>query len=135
LNPRRVRVLNELSRRGHAVRTLFGSYGPSRDRFIARAKIVLNVHQFATAPLEQVRISYLLNNRGFVISERSDDTPYADGVAFCDYAELVDCCESYLRPGMTAERERVASAGFATLRNVPSISCVRSALADGWLGV
>jgi hypothetical protein len=45
------------------VKILFGVYGQERDREMARAKVVLNLHQFALPQLEQIRISFLLNNK------------------------------------------------------------------------
>ena len=83
MRPRRQRLLAELQSRGLACRGLFRCYGRDRDVLIGRARIVLNMHQFKTSQLEQVRISYLLNNRCFVISETADCDPYGGGVIYC----------------------------------------------------
>ena len=125
---RRLRILEEMKGRGLRVQALWGVYGPARDQLIGRSKIVLNLHQFETSQLEQVRIAYLLNNRRFVISEVADCNPYGDGVVFCAREQLADCCASYLRPGMEAERERVARTGYANLKALPMNECLRSAL-------
>ncbi len=128
IRARRQHVLERLRERGIDVRVLFGAYGPARDREIARAKIVLNMHQFETAQLEQIRLAYLLNNRCFVVSETADGNPYGEGLVFCDYDRLADCCADYLRPGMEAERERIALAGHAALQVVPTLDAIRDAL-------
>jgi hypothetical protein len=125
---RRLRVLQELQDRGHRVQALFGVYGPARDQLIGRSKIVLNLHQFETSQLEQVRIAYLLNNRCFVVSEAADCNPYGNGVVFCAREQLADCCASFLRPGMEAERERIARTGYANLKALPMKERLRSAL-------
>jgi hypothetical protein len=130
LIPRRNVILTALHARGVRVKVLHGAYGPSRDREIARAKAILNVHQFDTPHLEEIRVAFLLNNRCFVVSETSDRNPYGEGVAFCDYAALVDCCVTFLQPGMQSERERIAEAGYGALKRIPMVENIRSALAE-----
>jgi hypothetical protein len=134
ISPRRQHVLAALHERGVRVRALFGAYGSARDREIARAKVVLNVHQFDTPHLEEVRLAYLLNNRCFVVSETSDRDPYGGGVVFSDYAGLVDCCGSFLGPGMGPERDRIAQAGYVALKRTPTVESIRSAVAGSGAG-
>ena len=128
VNERRRAFLTELEGRGLKVCTLFGAYGQMRDGVIGRSRIVLNVHQFETQRLEQVRISYLLNNRRFVISERSEENPYGDGVVYSDYERLTDTCVKYLRAGMEGERARVAGVGYEILKKLPMSACLKEAL-------
>lgn len=128
MSDRRRRILDRFQSRGARVARLFRAYGPERDRMIGRAKVVLNLHQFDLPQLEEVRISFLLNNRCFVLSESSDHNPYGEGVAFCDYDKIVDCGMSYLRPGMETERARIAAAGFRAIKEIPTIQSVQSAL-------
>jgi hypothetical protein len=97
--------------------------------FPPRSKIVLNLHQFGTAQLEQVRISYLLNNKCFVISESSDCDPYAGGVVFARYEEIVACCQRYLAPGMEPARDRIAETGYQQLKAIPMLAQLKSAIA------
>jgi hypothetical protein len=115
LVPRRVAVLQALHERGAHVVPLFGVYGAERDALIARSKIILNVHLYDAKVFEIVRVSYLLANRCFVVSETGSDPegerPYAGGVAFADYASLADTCWRYLADG--DERRRIAARGFA----------------------
>jgi hypothetical protein len=128
ISERRKLVLEALQARGVRVKVLFGCYGAARDREISRAKIVLNLHQFATPHLEELRLSYLLNNRCFVISETCDRDPYEGGVVFRDYPQIVESCVSYLAPGRDEDRERIATAGHAALRRISTVEAIRSAL-------
>ncbi len=128
VNERRRALLAELEARGLNVCVLFNAYGKMRDGVIARSKIVLNVHQFETQRLEQVRISYLLNNRRFVISEAAAENPYGEGVVYSGYEGLVETCVKYLRPGMEVERARVANVGYETLKKFPMTERVKAAL-------
>jgi hypothetical protein len=128
LTPRRQEVLRELERRGCRAQVLFGTYGSARDQFIARSKIILNMHQFETSQLEQVRLTYLLNNRRFVISESADENPYGDGVVYCPYADLAACCESYLHPEKAKERARIAQRGYEALKAIPMADRLKEAL-------
>jgi hypothetical protein len=96
LNGRRYAVLKELHDRGLRVKWLPGVYGKSRDAWIARSKVVLNLHYFEAKIFAIVRVSYLLANRRAVVSEHSADPTLerdlASGIAFANYNELVDRC-------------------------------------------
>jgi hypothetical protein len=127
ITDRRKRVLQALQDAGMKVQVLFGVYGQARDQWVARSKIILNLHQFGITQLEQVRISYLLNNKCFVISESADCDLYGGGVIFARYDDLVDCCQSYLAPGMDRERERIAQVGYLQLKSFPMLQQLRSA--------
>jgi hypothetical protein len=114
VNERRSRVLTALRDRGLKTEVVFGVYGPQRDRLIARSRIVLNLHYYEAKVFEAVRVSYLLANHRFVVSERGSDeaeeAAFSSGVVFADYDELVNACVAYLaRPD---ERRRVAETGF-----------------------
>jgi hypothetical protein len=113
INGRRRAILAQLAER-YRVKTLFGVYGEARDRYIARARIVLNVHYRESQPMEQVRVSYLLNNRCCVVSEDSPANPYQGGIVTAGYYDLVECCRECLaRP---ASLERMAEQGFEFFR-------------------
>ncbi len=113
-NARRDRVLHELERRGLHVVRLFGVYGKPRDRLIARSKIVLNIHFYEARIFEIVRVSYLLANRRFVISEEGDgsdaERDCSGGVVFSPYEKLVETCVAYIED--EASRRRIARTGF-----------------------
>jgi hypothetical protein len=114
---RRLKILQALERRGARVVAIYGRYGAERDALIARAKIVLNIHFHAAKVFEIVRVSYLLANRCFVVSEVGSDAgaeaELAQGVVFCDYQRLVDTCLGYLSD--PAARAQVAARGFALM--------------------
>ena len=93
INERRQEILHELQARGFKVKTLSDTYGRERDQYIARAKIVLNIHYFDMAIFEAARIHYLLNNKVFVITEQSVDNPYPEvDLVSVSYERLVDEC-------------------------------------------
>lgn len=126
---RRYELIHELARRGVLVTVLTHSWGKAeRESYIARAKIVLNVHKqpeevqhMGTFPLEVVRMQYLLANGAFVISESSDETdmrPYveAGGAIFAPYEQLVDTVVHWLqRPA--EDRAAVARAGYQLMHS------------------
>lgn len=96
------------------VGSFFGVYGNRRDHLIARAKIVINIHFYESKVLEIIRLSYLMVNKIFVVSERGNDQaaerPFEEGIVFADYDALVDTCLHYL--GKPSERNRIAASGF-----------------------
>jgi hypothetical protein len=91
-----------------------GALGASRDAWIARSKIVLNVHYWEAKIFEIARVSYLLANRRVVVSERGADSTLErgleSGVAFADYDGLVDRCVELL--GDERARREVAERGY-----------------------
>jgi len=93
INERRIQILHELEARGLKVKILSETYGQERDQYIARAKIVLNIHYYDMAIFESARIHYLLNNRVFVITEQSVDNPYPKvDMVSVPYENLVNEC-------------------------------------------
>lgn len=135
LNARRIRILERLRALGARTEAMFGVYGRLRDRAIARSKIVLNMHYYPGNAFEIVRVSYLLANRRFVISEQSsgeDARAFAKGVVFADYRDLVDVVWQYLSRG--EERERVAQAGFAVMSARRECDLLREVLGTQPLG-
>ena len=127
INDRRRAVLEALAPhcRLHA---LFGVYGQKRDDHIARSRIVLNLHYYDRQILEQVRISYLLNNRRFVLSEAAPDNPYGDALATAPHGEVVATCLHYL--AHPEERRRLAAEGYECLRRRPMAESLRVLLAE-----
>ena len=103
---RRNRIMEELRSKGvHAV-YLSGVYDGVLADYIRRSKIILNIHSRSDLNiLETNRISRLLANRCFVISETSDHNPYGEGVIFADFDQIVETCLSYLGQTLTSERQ------------------------------
>jgi hypothetical protein len=95
LNARRQRILEDLGRRVR-LKVLFACYGAERDAWIEESHLVLNLHYYEGAPLEEPRIAYLLANRIAVVSEG----PVGNhGIIASRYDNLVStCCELLERP-------------------------------------
>ncbi len=88
------------------LKTLFGIYGEKRDKWICRAKINLNIHHYSKQIFEAVRVSYLLNNQCFVLSETSVNYCY-DKVALTmtGYENIVDSCVAWLNQPATLKEK------------------------------
>ncbi|QGZ54954.1 methyltransferase domain-containing protein [Paraburkholderia acidiphila] len=114
LNERRHRILEALRAVGLVVQHLRGVYGEERDRWIARSKIVLNVHYYDDKIHEVVRTSWLLANRKAVVSECEPDTEIADdlreAVVAVPYDDLVQTCVALAKDD--ARRHAVEQRGF-----------------------
>ncbi len=105
VNERRKKVLDELN--NFNVKILFGVYGAERDAYIAKSKILINIHYYETKIFESVRISYLLNNRCFIISEESIENPYKDiDLVVAPYEKIVEFCRFYLSRADLIEKKR-----------------------------
>ena len=67
---------------------------------ISKAKIVLNIHFYPNPILETSRLSYLIGNGAFVISEHSKDPildrDYGQYVVWADYDYLVETSIKYI---------------------------------------
>ncbi|MFA5103867.1 MAG: hypothetical protein WC527_01650 [Candidatus Margulisiibacteriota bacterium] len=95
LNERRKAILDGIS--GIKTKVLFGVYGRERDEYISRAKIILNVHSFESKILEVVRISYLLNNKCFIVSEESPINPYKKvDLSMFEYKDILESCKHFV---------------------------------------
>jgi hypothetical protein len=132
LNARRYAVLKNLHDRGLRVKWLPGTYGASRDAWIARSKIVLNLHYFEAKIFAIVRVSYLLANRRAVVSERGADPALERdleaGIAFADYDGLVDRCVELL--GDERARRELAERGYQAFSARSQAAILHRALAD-----
>jgi hypothetical protein len=126
--PRRCRILDELSERGVKAVLVFGAYGEPLESEIRNAKIILNLHSWSSDMLETVRLSHLLANRCFVVSEIGDHNPYGDGVVYAKYEDIADTCIAYLGP-KARDRAAVAAEGYAAVRRMEMVDNLRQALA------
>ena len=93
VNGRRADLLSSLEKRG--IRTYIAggnTFGFARDRLIARAKIILNIHFIVPARLELVRLGYIWANKKAVVSERHEQTEVPEylenACAYAVYEEL-----------------------------------------------
>ncbi len=133
LNGRRYAGLRELRDRGLRVKWLPGTYGASRDAWIARSKIVLNIHYWEAKIFEITRVSYLLANRRAVVCEHSADPTLErdlqSGIAFADYDELVDRCVELL--GDEPARRALAERGYQAFSARDQAAILDRALSEG----
>jgi hypothetical protein len=131
-NARRMAVLQEIAKRGARTMVVYDHFGEKRDSFIARAKIVVNIHFYEARIFEIVRVSYLLANRKCVVSEvgldHAIEAPLARGVAFVPYGEIAETCMRLL--GDDAERKALAQAGFECFSRQKQADYLRRALAQ-----
>jgi hypothetical protein len=104
---------------------LEGCYGEERDEWIGRSKIVLNLHYFPERVIEQVRVSYLLNNSKCVVSEQSEFDPLAP---YCEMAPYLTVAQTCLRL-LANETQRLAVVERAKgFRSRPMTENIRIAL-------
>jgi hypothetical protein len=133
MQERRHAVLEELQARGFRVVALVGVYGASRDAWIARSKIVINLHLYEAKVFEIVRVSYLLANRRAVVSERgaqpTEECDLESGIAFAAYDELVDRCAELL--GDERARRELGERGYQAFSARSQGTILRRALSSG----
>ncbi len=113
INQRRRVVLQALEAAGLRVVALFGVYGEERDRAIARAKVVLNMHFYEAKIFEIVRVAYLLSNAKAVVAECGADTmiepELREAIVGVPYEGLVDACQQLV--GRSEQRQSLAERG------------------------
>ncbi|AOI89458.1 hypothetical protein NUV26_00775 [Burkholderia pseudomultivorans] len=130
IGPRRQAVLDELTARGLNVRAVYGVYGAARDALIARAKVALNLHHYASHIFEIVRVFYLMTNGKAVVGEVSPTTAvepdYAGGFHPASYEALADACVSLVRD--TARRRRLEAAALDTIVRIPQADVLAALL-------
>jgi hypothetical protein len=94
-----------------------GLWGDERTALLKRSKIIINIHFYGSESLlEMARLSVLLANKCFIVSETggdaSMDKKLDKGVVFGRYNELVSLCRKYLPAEMAAKRNSIAREGF-----------------------
>lgn len=108
LNERRSAVIMLLEEEGLRVESSFGVYGLRRDRLISRSKIVINIHYYESKVMEIVRLSFLMANKRFIVSEKGNDESmersFEGGIVFVDYDSMVETCCRYVN-NITERRE------------------------------
>ncbi len=121
---RRCDIVSRLKEQGLNVIYLINSWEEERMDVIYKAKIILNVHFYPAGLVEMPRISLLLNNRAFIISEtctNMEDFPYLENcMVLSEYDRLIDTIEDYLkRPTDCLE---IAKRGYETFKKIkPSV--------------
>lgn len=103
VNERRSRIINALNMHPeiNSVCSTSSSFGEERNKLIARSKIVINIHYYPSKILETVRLSHLVANKAYVISEgvinEDEMTVWKDIVFFTPYSSLVDTVAHHLK--------------------------------------
>ncbi|MFQ5641251.1 MAG: hypothetical protein ACE5IR_25000 [bacterium] len=127
INERRGKILAELQKKFNT-RILFGVYGEERDQWISRSKMVLVVHYYDTKLFDEVRLTYLLNNRIFTVVENTPHKRYEDVIVYTDYENLVPTCERYLNDENA--RDAAAEQAFRTFSQYPESEFLQRALSE-----
>lgn len=115
LNERRISILEELKNRGVKLKVLSNSYELERNQYIERSKIILNINWNEKTILAEHRLSFLLNNKCFVISEfPQSEIPdyYKQSLVFCNRNDIVNTCLFYLKSENEKMREFISNKGF-----------------------
>jgi hypothetical protein len=132
INQRRQDIIEQMVAQGLQVEVVFGIYGAQRDARIARAKLLLNIHQHDTKILEMVRIAYLLANHCTVLSEHSanqqEDAALASGVAFAERKQLAQRAWQLLKH--PDECKSIAHTGFKIISGRPMAAYLQQALKE-----
>lgn len=125
LNERRAKILKELQEK-YNTKILFGIYGEERDVLISRSKIVIQIYFYETKLFEDVRMSYLLNNKVFTISENTPNKKYKEFLVYADYDKFVETCEYYLKNDHL--RDDIAEKSFMAFSQYPEAEFLKKAL-------
>lgn len=100
LNHRRVNILAPMQTKIYGRRSFvfaFGVHGEDLDHYIARSKIILNMHAFDDQAQEQVRMLRPICNGKMVLSEHSKHNFYGDAIVeFNSIDSLVRNLDFYL---------------------------------------
>lgn len=131
VNPRRMVILDAITRAGIALHVADGVYLAGRDALVARAKILLNVHAADDSSLEMARVAYALANARALVTELGRgarlDPDLRDGVLAGTNAELAGMCRILLADD--ARRLALAERGFQAFSRRDLVATVRHALA------
>lgn len=126
VNERRKQILSSLAR-DCEVQFIAGAFGPERDQLIARSRVILNLHYYKTRIMEAVRISYLLNNGCFVISEESSDNAFPDvDLVTSDYDGLHRTVLDYLEN--TEKLNETATLNYRQFRDTQAMTDILKAV-------
>jgi predicted O-methyltransferase YrrM len=121
LNLKRAAILNNLAEKGYRVVALEFVFGEERNQYIEKAKIILNISRYSNNLLEEHRLSFLLNNGCFVISEPVENmktNEYRDSIVFCNYNKIIETCEYYLKPENETLRKQISKRGYKNFSKI-----------------
>ena len=121
LNPKRKKILEGIQKYSHLSIIIRNNdcWGEELDVLIGRSKIILNIHYYENAILEMHRLSYLLNNKCFVISERVSDKKmveiFSPGLIMCPYNKIIENCIDWLNKDSN-QRQKISDIGYQILK-------------------
>lgn len=128
INQRRMEICNKLAKQCN-VHVAYDCYGEERDKLIARAKIVLNVHFYDSKIFELARCSYLMANKVCIVSEYGQDekleAPFQEGICFSHYDCITNDCLHILK---TEEWKTIGENGFEIFSQMKQADYLREAL-------
>lgn len=132
INERRSHILTELAQRGLKTQTLFDVWGQERDEWIARSRIVLNMHYYDSEIFEIIRCFYLMSNGIAVVSEENPHAlihpMYRNGVVAARYEQLVDACVILCNNDALLNQQRQLA--IDTIRQYPQTLILQRLLAQ-----
>lgn len=100
ITPRRKIILDQLQNYCNVELANFTYWGQDRASLISNAKIVINIHAFNQGLLETARLSYLLSNNSFVVTENGREkglrSEYSQYAILTNYDQLIDEVKYYL---------------------------------------
>lgn len=130
INERRKNILEALIKSGLRVEFLSDVYREERDAYIARAKVVLNMHYYEEGVFETVRVSYLLANEKAVVAEYNGAATLnnflSEAVCAVPYEALVKTCIALVNDGQ--KRIEQARKGFELFSRMQETEILRPAL-------
>jgi hypothetical protein len=133
INAPRRKILDALHAAGLKVHALpVGTYGEERDSWIARSKVILNLHFYENPVFEIFRCSHLLANKKAVLTEDGGIDKSLEDFAkkACVYStrdEIVD--EALALCDDTVYRKEVEEKGYQEFKKIDLVENVRLAVA------
>lgn len=114
LNERRQKILDDLKKAGVKPTVKFNVYGKDMEYWIARSKLVINIHHYEAKIFEMTRCAFLMANKKCIVSEDGNDKeleePYSEAISFVPYDGLVTECLRLL--SNEDERRQRAEKGY-----------------------
>lgn len=131
INEDRAAILAQLEAAGLRVTSLFGVFGEERDRYIARSKLVLNLHQHQSKVFEILRVHYLMNNAKAVVAQHDEDSQmmpdYLDGIIAAPHNQIVDACLQIA--SCRATIQEYEQKAISTIKRMDAVAMMRDLLA------
>ena len=114
LSKRRTKILDKLKKLVNIKICAYNIWNEEREKLIARSKIVINIHYYYNGIMEMPRLTYLLANKIFIISEYGRNKilnkQLENNLILCKYNELISKCLYYLKNDK--ERFKIRKQGY-----------------------